>query len=88
MASYGLIFLMSLTSQVIGWVLMNHALGHLPTGAAAVTLIGQPVLATALGALLIGEVPSTIKVLGGLLCSVGIFIVYRYAAPVISPSSD
>ena len=88
MASYGLIFLMSLTSQVIGWVLINHALGHLPTGAAAVTLIGQPVLATALGALLIGEVPSTLKILGGLLCLVGIFIVHRYAAPVIAPSSD
>jgi drug/metabolite transporter (DMT)-like permease len=88
MASYGLIFLMSLTSQVIGWVLINYALGHLPTGAAAVTLIGQPVLSTVLGALLIGEVPSTLKILGGLLCLIGIFIVHRYAAPVIPPSSD
>jgi len=86
--SYGLIFLMSLTSQVIGWVLINHALGHLPTGAAAVTLIGQPVLATVLGALLIGEVPSMIKILGGLLCLIGIFFVHRYSAPVISPVSE
>jgi drug/metabolite transporter (DMT)-like permease len=86
--SYGLIFLMSLTSQVIGWVLINHALGHLPTGAAAVTLIGQPVLATILGALLIGEVPSSVKIAGGILCLAGIFIVHRFAAPVISPASD
>ncbi len=76
--SYGLIFLMSLTSQVIGWVLINHALGHLPTGAAAVTLIGQPVLATALGALLIGEVPSPIKILGGVICLAGIVVVQKY----------
>jgi drug/metabolite transporter (DMT)-like permease len=84
-ASYGLIFLMSLTSQVIGWYLINHALGHLPTGAAAVTLIGQPVIATALGALLIGEVPSIIKILGGILCLIGIFIVHRFSSGVIAP---
>lgn len=88
MQSYGLIFVMSLTSQVIGWLLINHALGHLPTGAAAVTLIGQSVLATALGVLLIGEVPSAIKILGGALCSFGIFIVHRYAAPAVYPGAD
>jgi drug/metabolite transporter (DMT)-like permease len=86
--SYGLIFLMALTSQVIGWYLINQALGHLPTGAAAVTLIGQPLVAITLGALLIGEVPSTLKILGGLLCLLGIFIVHRYAAPATSPITD
>jgi drug/metabolite transporter (DMT)-like permease len=83
MQSYGLIFLMSLTSQVIGWLLINHALGHLPTGAAAVTLIGQPVLATVLGGLLIAEVPSLIKIAGGVVCLIGIFIVHRYASKVV-----
>lgn len=43
LSSYGLIFRMSLTSQVVGWVLINHPLGHLPTGAVAVTLLGRPV---------------------------------------------
>jgi drug/metabolite transporter (DMT)-like permease len=86
--SYNLLFLMALTSQVIGYYLINHALGHLPTGAAAVSLIGQPVLTTVLGALLIGEVPSTLKILGGLLCLIGIFIVHRYAALSSSPVSD
>ena len=68
--------------------MINHALGHLPTGATSVSLIGQPVLATALGALLIGEVPSTIKILGGLLCLVGIFIVHRFAVADTSPIKD
>jgi drug/metabolite transporter (DMT)-like permease len=86
--SYVLLFLMALTSQVIGYYLINHALGHLPTGAASVSLIGQPLVATALGALLIGEVPSTLKILGGVLCLVGIFIVHRYMSPVITPAVE
>ncbi len=86
--SYILLFLMALTSQVIGYYLINHALGHLPTGAASVSLIGQPVIATALGALLIGEVPSLVKILGGILCLIGIFIVNLYAAPVVTPVVD
>lgn len=85
--AYGLIFLMALTSQVIGWYLINHALGHLLTSAAAVTLIGQPLVAITLGALLIGEVPTAVKLMGGLLCLAGIFIVHHYASrtrPAIS----
>jgi drug/metabolite transporter (DMT)-like permease len=83
--SYGLIFLMALTSQVIGWYLINQALGHLPTDAAAVTLIGQPLVAITLGALLIGEVPTLVKILGGILCLMGIFIVHRFSSGVITP---
>jgi drug/metabolite transporter (DMT)-like permease len=76
--SYGLIFLMALTSQVIGWYLINHALGHLPTGAAAVTLIGQPLVAITLGALLIGEVPTALKILGGVICLAGIVVAQKF----------
>jgi drug/metabolite transporter (DMT)-like permease len=83
--SYGLIFLMALSSQVIGWYLINQALGHLPTDAAAVTLIGQPLVAITLGALLIGEVPTLVKILGGILCLMGIFIVHRFSSGVITP---
>jgi drug/metabolite transporter (DMT)-like permease len=86
--SYSLIFLMALSSQVIGWYLINQALGHLPTGAAAVTLIGQPLVAITLGALLIGEVPSLVKILGGILCLLGIFIVHRFSTGVITPATD
>ncbi len=77
--SYGLIFLMALTSQVIGWYLINHALGYLPTSAAAVTLVGQPLVAITLGALLIGEVPSPVRILGGVICLAGIVVVQKYA---------
>jgi drug/metabolite transporter (DMT)-like permease len=80
--TYGLIFLMALSSQVIGWVLINRALGILPTGAAAVTLIGQPLVAITLGALLIGEVPTPLKIVGGILCLAGIVVVHRYTPPV------
>jgi drug/metabolite transporter (DMT)-like permease len=86
--SYGLIFLMALTSQVIGWYLINQALGHLPTGAAAVTLIGQPLVAITLGALLIGEVPTPLKLLGGVICLAGIFIVHRFSGAMPTVPTD
>jgi hypothetical protein len=33
-------------------------------------------------------VPSTLKILGGVLCLVGIFIVHRYMSPVITPAVE
>ena len=72
-----MIFLMALTSQVIAWVLVNHALGNLPAAGASVALVGQPVVTTLLGIILLHEVPSGLQAFGGLVCLVGIIIVQR-----------
>ncbi len=73
--SYLLIAMMALTSQVIAWVLVNHALGVLPQSAGSVALVGQPIVTTLLGALLIGEYITWLQGLGGLICLTGILIV-------------
>lgn len=73
--SYFLIAMMALTSQVIAWVLVNHALGVLPHSAGAVALVGQPIVTTLLGALLIGETITWLQGLGGLICLAGILTV-------------
>ena len=70
-----MIFLMALTSQVIAWVLVNHALGQLPATAASVALVGQPVVTTLLGIVILKEVPSPLQLMGALVCLVGIFTV-------------
>jgi drug/metabolite transporter (DMT)-like permease len=72
-----LIFAMSLSSQVLGWILINHALGLLPVALASVVLLGQPIVATILGILILSEVPSLVQAVGGILCLSGIFIVQR-----------
>ncbi len=73
--SYLLIALMALTSQVVAWLLVNHALGILPPAAGSVALVGQPIVTTALGALLINETITWMQALGGAICLAGILLV-------------
>lgn len=75
MRAYFLIFLMALSSQVIAWLLVNHALGVLPAAAASIALVGQPLVTTIWAWLLLSEVPTALQAAGGLLCLLGIVIV-------------
>jgi drug/metabolite transporter (DMT)-like permease len=73
--SYILIALMAFTSQVVAWLLVNYALGVLPSAAGSVALVGQPIVTTLLGALLINETISWPQALGGAICLGGILLV-------------
>ena len=72
---YLLIFLMSLSSQVFGWYLVNDALGKLPATAASVALVGQPIVVTILGIFILREIPSFFQIIGGIACLIGIIVV-------------
>jgi len=72
---YLLIFLMSLTSQVLGWYLINNALGKLPAEAASVALVGQPLVTTILAIFVLREIPSFLQIIGGIACLIGIIVV-------------
>jgi len=72
---YLLIFLMSLSSQVLGWYLVNDALGKLPATAASVALVGQPLVVTVLGVFILQEIPSFLQTIGGIACLLGIIVV-------------
>ena len=74
-----LIFLMALSSQVLGWYLVNEALGTLPPAAGAVALVGQPVVTTVLGIFILGELLSTGQWMGAGLCLAGILLAQRKA---------
>ncbi len=70
-----MIFWMALSSQVIAWLLVNYALGVLPAVGASVALVGQPVVATLLGIVLLKEIPSPLQFLGAAVCLTGILMV-------------
>ena len=72
---YLLIFLMSLSSQVLGWYFVNDALGKLPATAASVALVGQPLVVTVLGVFILREIPSFLQIIGGIACLLGIIVV-------------
>jgi len=60
-------------SHLAGWLLINYALGHLAPELAAVTLLGQTVVAGLLAIPVLGEIPDAIQVAGGVLVLVGIW---------------
>ena len=64
---------LALGPMMLGHTGMNWALKHLPAFVVALTLLGEPVGATALGALIpaIGEMPTSRTVLGGALILLG-----------------
>jgi drug/metabolite transporter (DMT)-like permease len=73
-----LVFLATaLVSQIIGYVAVSYALGHLPASVVAPTMIGQPVMTTILAIPLLNEIPQPIQLLGGIAVLAGIFLVHQ-----------
>jgi drug/metabolite transporter (DMT)-like permease len=68
-------FATAIVSQMIGYLAITYALGHLPASVVSPTLIGQPILTTVLAIPLLGEIPTTIQWVGGAIALAGIYIV-------------
>ena len=67
----------ALVSQLIGYLSVSYAMGHLPAAVVAPTMIGQPVMTTILAVPLLGEYPLPIQLLGGTIALAGIYLVNR-----------
>lgn len=65
----------ALVSQLIGYMALAYALGHLPASIVAPTMVLQPVVTAILAIPLLGEVPNIWQGLGGVIALVGIFMV-------------
>jgi drug/metabolite transporter (DMT)-like permease len=65
----------ALVSQLIGYMAMAYALGHLPASIVAPTMVLQPVVTTILAIPLLGEVPNIWQGLGGMVALIGIYMV-------------
>jgi drug/metabolite transporter (DMT)-like permease len=65
----------AIVSQLIGYMSLAYALGHLPASVVSPTMILQPVVTTLLAIPLLGEIPGIWQGIGGALALVGIYIV-------------
>ncbi len=68
---------MTLGSQVLGQGLIAWGLGKVPAGIVSVTLLWQPLAATLLGFLVLGQELSQLQLLGMLPVLLGLFLVTR-----------
>jgi drug/metabolite transporter (DMT)-like permease len=71
-----LVFLATaVVSQLIGYMALAYALGHLPASIVAPTMVLQPVVTTLLAIPLLGEIPSAWQGIGGIIALIGIYVV-------------
>lgn len=69
-----LVFLTTaVVSQLIGYMALAYALGHLPASVVSPTMILQPVVTTLLAIPLLGEIPTIWQGIGGAMALVGIY---------------
>jgi drug/metabolite transporter (DMT)-like permease len=71
-----LVFLATaVVSQLIGYMCLAYALGHLPASVVSPTMVLQPVVTTLLAIPLLGEIPGIWQGVGGAIALVGIYMV-------------
>lgn len=72
-----LFLLMALIPQILGHSSYNWALGYLSASFIAVSLLGEPIAATIMAYVLLGEGLTPAKVIGGTLILAGIYVTAR-----------
>jgi drug/metabolite transporter (DMT)-like permease len=69
--------LLAIIPQLIGHSTFNWALGYLSAAFVSITLLGEPIGSTILAYFILHEKPTIIKLLGGALILIGIYIASR-----------
>lgn len=72
--AHGWLLTLALTSQVAGWLLISRSLPRLPAAVTSVVLLLQPVGAMTLAAIVLGEDPSAMQLLGAGLILIGVVV--------------
>ncbi|MGD8821624.1 MAG: DMT family transporter [Anaerolineales bacterium] len=68
---------MGLIVQLMGWLAINYAQGHLPATLVSPTLLGQPVITALLAAPILGEAIGLGQAVGGFVVLVGVYLVHH-----------
>jgi drug/metabolite transporter (DMT)-like permease len=86
-SAQGWLILLALSSQVLGWLLISISLPRLPAVVTSVSLTLQPVCSVLFAALILGESPSPLQLLGaaGILAGLVIASVGRRGERVAEP---
>jgi drug/metabolite transporter (DMT)-like permease len=74
---YLIFFLLALVPSGLGHTLYNYCLKYLKAAVVSVAILGEPIGATLLAILLLGEVPTPLIGIGGILVIGGIYLVIR-----------
>jgi drug/metabolite transporter (DMT)-like permease len=72
--AHGWLALLALSSQVLGWMLIGSALPRLAAALGSVLIMVQPVGSVALGAILLGERPSPLQLVGVATILAGVLV--------------
>jgi drug/metabolite transporter (DMT)-like permease len=86
-SAQGWLVLLAISSQALGWLLIAISLPRLPAVVTSVSLTLQPVCSVLLAALILGESPSGLQLLGAaaILCGLVVSSLGRRGAPVAEP---
>ena len=76
-STYAMLALIGLVPQLLGHTSLNWALGHLSATLVAVAVMAEPVGATLLAWLVLGEAPPPASVAGGGLVLTGVYLAFR-----------
>jgi drug/metabolite transporter (DMT)-like permease len=71
---WALFLAMAVGPGVFGHTVLNWALGYLESSVVSVSLLGEPVGSTILAFVLLGEIPTPVTVLGGVVVLAGIYL--------------
>ncbi len=67
-----LMIALGLVPQLIGHSAANYALRHLPASVVGVTVLGEPIGSTLLAVAILGELPSSLQIVGAVVILIGI----------------
>ena len=72
-----MLILLALVPQLVGHSCLNLVLRFIPVTLVSVAILGEPVGATLLGCVILGEMPTLNEITGGILVLGGVFFVMR-----------
>jgi drug/metabolite transporter (DMT)-like permease len=73
--SWLVFFSTAIVSQIIGYLSLTYSLGHLPAAVVSPTMIGQPIATAVLAIPLLGEIPTGMQIIGGVIALAGIYFI-------------
>jgi drug/metabolite transporter (DMT)-like permease len=87
-STYALIVALAVVPQLVGHTAVNRSLGRLPAIVVSLAILGEPVGATILAAIFLGEEPTLTQLAGGLVVLTGVALGVRgdvSSVPVLAP---
>jgi drug/metabolite transporter (DMT)-like permease len=86
--TYLWLILLAVIPQLMGHSIFNWALGYLSAAFVSITLLGEPIGSTILAYFLLQEKPTLLKLFGGVLILVGIYIASKAEGPAAPELPD